>query len=140
MRYILLILLFLGCGDIDFSITGNPSGSSSYVIDTEVQIKSNTNFPIASALVKMEWALGYNSSIRDSAYTNSNGEADIQTQIENIYSYQSQIPQIFFYISSSGFSKDTTIIEGNIFDDSMLDTLINRYIQTINHTIYLVPE
>ena len=138
MKYSLLILLiFLGC---DLNISDSNSSSNSYAINTEVVIKSNAaNFPITSALVKMEWTLDYHSSNKDSAYTDSNGEVNILAQIDNVY-LLNQSPQIFFYVSSSGFLNDTTIIDGNIFNASMLDTLTNKYIQNINHTIYLVPE
>ena len=97
MKYVLVILLFfLGC---DLDISDSSLSSNSYAINTEVVIKSNAaNFPITSALVKMEWTLDYHSSNRDSAYTDSNGEVNIQTQIDNVYSYQSQTPQIIFYI------------------------------------------
>ena len=142
MKHIFLIILLflLGCGDIEFTGYSSGSSSNSYVLNMDVQIKSNTNFAISSALVKLEWVLGYDSSIPDSAYTDSNGNVNIQSQIDDIYYYQSQIPQIYFYISSSGFLNDTTIIDGSVFNETMLDTTTSRYIQSINHTIYLVPE
>ena len=137
MKYVLVILLFfLGC---DLDISDSSSSSNSYVLNTEVEIRSNTNFPIASALVKMEWTLDYHSSNRDSAYTDSDGEVNIQTQADNVY-LLNQTPQIYFYVSSSGFLDDTTIIDGYIFNTDMLDTLTNRYIQNISHTIYLIPK
>ena len=137
MKYVLVILLFfLGC---DLDISNSNSSSNSYVVNTEVEIRSNTDFSITSALVTMEWTLDYHSSNRDSAYTDSNGEVNILAQIDNVY-LLNQSPQIFFYISSPGFLNDTTVIDGDTFNTSMLDTLTNRYIQNINHTIYLVPE
>ena len=138
MKYSLLILLIflLGC---DLDISDSSLSSNSYVVNTEVEIRSNTDFSITSALVTMEWTLDYHSSNRDSAYTDSNGEVNILAQIDNVY-LLSQSPQIFFYVSSSGFLNDTTIIDGNIFNSTMLDTLTNRYIQNINYTIYLIPE
>ncbi len=116
------------------------TGNGAYIINTEVLVKSNTNFPISSALVKMEWKIDdYYISNRDSSYTNSDGTVTLQAYIENLY-ISNQPPQIYFYVSSSGFQNDTIIINANPFTSDMLDTLTNQYVQNINYTIYLVPE
>ena len=112
---------------------------NTYTINADLEIKSNTNFPIASALVIMEWPLDYYTSISDSGYTDSNGEINLQAQTESNY-LLNETPQIFFYVSSSGFQTDTIVINGDAFNNNMLDTLTNQYIQDINQTIYLVPN
>ena len=131
-------LLLTAC-DLEF-IDSGLNGNGAYIINAEVAVRSNTDFPIASAEVKMEWRIDdYYISNRDSNYTDSEGLVDLQTYIESYY-LPNESPQISFYVSSSGFEDNAININASTFTEDMLDTLTNQYIQNINYTIYLVPE
>ena len=131
------VLILTAC---DLEMIDSGLGSGAYVINAEVTIRSNTDFPIASAEVKMDWKIDdYNISNRDSNYTNSEGLVDLQTYIPTYY-LPNDLPQISFYVSSSAFEDNITTINGNSFTEDMLDTLTNQYVQNINYTIYLIPE
>ena len=108
------------------------TGNGAYIINTEVLVKSNTNFPISSALVKMEWKIDdYYISNRDSSYTISDGTVTLQAYIENLY-ISNQSPQIYFYVSSSGFQNDTIII------NQKLTNLIFSQLASINTVLNLI--
>ena len=65
-------LLLTAC-DLEF-IDSGLNGNRAYIINAEVAVRSNTDFPIASAEVKMEWRIDdYYISNRDSNYTDSEG-------------------------------------------------------------------
>ena len=79
---ILAIIILIAC---DLDISNSDSNDTSYIINANLEIKSNTNFSIASALVIMEWHIDYYTSNRDSGYTDSNGEINLQAQLESNY-------------------------------------------------------
>jgi len=138
-NYIILSALMLISCDLGV-INSELDTSGIHIINAEISIRSNTDFPIASAEVKMEWRIDdYNISNRDSSYTDSDGKVNLQTYIESYY-LPNETPQISFYVSSSAFQDNNININGNTFTEDMLDTLTNQYIQNINHTIYLIPE
>ena len=151
MNYILIIFLFLFSSCIDLEIADNQVGYGNYMITATTSVRSNTNFPIESALVKMEWRIpsyfdyienewNYDISNQDSDYTNSSGDANLSTFINSTYLSTEDIPEVSFYVSCSGFKNDTIIIDCESFNSNMWDSTYNTYTQNISHTVYLVPQ
>lgn len=150
MNYKLIILLFLliSC---DLEIIDSNQNYGDYVLDANIQVKSNTNFPIESALVKMDWRVQsyfdyfenewhYYISERDSGYTDSSGGINLSSHMNVTYLSNENNPEVSFYVSCSGFRSDTITIDCEQFDASMWDSTYNVYRQNISHTIYLIPE
>ena len=158
MNYKLIILLFLliSC---DLEIIDSNQNYGDYVLDANIQVKSNTNFPIESALVKMDWrvcsyfnyveqedgsfedeCVGWHISDRDSDYTDSNGDVNLSSSMNLTYLSNDNNPEVFFYVSCSGFQSDTSTFYPEQFNASMWDSTYNVYRQNIDYTIYLIPE
>ena len=151
MNYKLIILLFMLSSCIDFEIIDSGQAYGDYILDANVAVRSNTNFPIESALVKMDWKVPsyfdylenewhYYMSDRDSGYTNSSGDVNLSASMNSTYLSSEESPEVSFYVSCSGFRSDTITIDCNQFDSSMWDSTYNVYRQSIEHTIYLIPE
>ena len=151
MNYKLIILLFMLTACIDLEIIDSDQNYGNYVLDANVQVKSNTNFPIESALVKMDWRVGsyfdyfedewhYYISDRDSGYTDSSGDANLSSSMNLTYLSNENNPEVSFYVSCSGFQSDTITIDCEQFNSNMWDSTYNVYRQNISHTIYLIPE
>jgi len=160
MNYKLIILLFMLTSCIDLEIIGSDQNYGDYVIDANVQVKSNENFlPIESALVKMDWRVcsyfdyveqedgsfenecaGWDISDSDSGYTDSNGDVNLSSSMNLTYLSNDNNPEISFYVSCSGFQSDTSTFYPEQFNASMWDSTYNVYRQNIDYTIHLIPE
>ena len=146
MNYKLILLLFL-LSACDLEIIDSNQDYGDYVLDANIQIKSNTNFPIESALVKMDWRVQsyfdyfenewhYYISERDSGYTDSSGGINLNSHM-NVTYYQTKIIRRFL---SMCHAQVFEVIQLLLTANNLMQacgTLPIMYIDKIFHTQFI---